>query len=130
MSSGGNQWGKRARDRLNSLLDRINEFEGDGGWSAAFQRTLDRLQREQERLRRDVGRDGPLAYVAKIRQAYARLEVPVGSDWETVRRSYRQLMRRYHPDRHADDPERERLATKIAQNLTVSYDLLERHLNR
>lgn len=130
MSEGEGQWGKRVRSGLNRIVDRISQFEENGGLAGAVQRTMERVQREQERLRRDMGNQGPLAYVAKIRQAYARLEVPVGSDWETVRRSYRQLMRQYHPDRHADDPERERLATEISQHLTVAYELLERHLNR
>ena len=130
MSEDEGQWGKRVRSGLNSIVDRISQFEENGGLAGAVQRTMDRIQREQERLRREMGNQGPLAYMAKIRQAYARLEVPVGSDWETVRQSYRRLMRQYHPDRHADDPEREKLATEISQRLTVAYNLLERHLNR
>ena len=41
-----------------------------------------------------------------IRRAYAALEVPAGSDFETVRKSYRRLMRKYHPDLHAGTPEK------------------------
>lgn len=130
MANDGDQWVDRARKGLNRLLDRINSFESQGGVGAAVQRTVERVRREQERLRREMGQQGPVAYVAKIRQAYARLEVPFGSDWDVVRSSYRRLMRRYHPDRHTADVERERLATEISQKLTVAYDLLEKHLNR
>ena len=35
-----------------------------------------------------------------IRKAYAALEVSPGSDFETVRQSYRRMMRKYHPDLH------------------------------
>lgn len=121
---------KRARLGLNRLVDRINQFERRGGFAGAFERGAERVRVEQERLRRDAMSQGPLAYLAKIRQAYARLEVPFGSDMPTVRASYRNLMRRYHPDRHASDPERERIATEIAQRLTVAYDLLVKHLDR
>ncbi len=129
MSDIENPWGKKAREGLNRLVDRISQFESQGGFGGAVQRAAERVRREQDRLRRELGTQGPLAYVAKLRQAYARLEVPFGSDWETVRRSYRQLMRRYHPDRHTTDPERERIATEISQKLTTAYNLLEKHLN-
>src|SRR6202012_2826457 len=33
-----------------------------------------------------------------VRRAYAALEVPPGSDFETIRKAYRRLMRKYHPD--------------------------------
>jgi curved DNA-binding protein CbpA len=71
---------------------------------------------------------GPLSYYARVRRAYARLETPYGADLKTVRSNYRRLMRRYHPDRHSDDPERERVATEIAQKLSSAYDLLCDHL--
>ena len=130
MDNPTNDWSARARQGLNRLLDRISDFESRGGFSSALLRGLERLRAEQERIRREMGSQGPLTHLMEIRQAYARLEVPFGSDLETVRQSYRRLMRRYHPDRHANDPERERLATEISQKLTVSYNLLVNYLGR
>jgi DnaJ-domain-containing protein 1 len=129
MSEADNSWRNRARRGLNVLIDRVNAFEAQGGLSAAVQRGLERARLEQERIRRDAREYGPLAHLQRIRQAYARLEVPFGSDFETVRRSYRSLMRKYHPDRHASDPEREKLATEISQKLTVAYDMLSDRLH-
>ena len=54
-----------------------------------------------------------------IRKAYAALEVPPGSDFETVRKSYRRLMRKYHPDLHAGTPDKNRAATDLTQRLTA-----------
>ncbi len=65
-----------------------------------------------------------------IRRAYAALEVPPGSDFETVRRAYRTLMRKYHPDLHTSTPEKQKAANEIAQKLTDSYKLLEKKLRR
>jgi DnaJ-domain-containing protein 1 len=62
-----------------------------------------------------------------IRKAYAALEVQPGSDFETIRKSYRRLMRKYHPDLHRGSPEAQRAATDLAQRLTESYRLLEKH---
>lgn len=111
-------------------MGRITEFENRGGFGAAFKRGMERFRLEQERLRREMQNQHPVSRLSEIRQAYARLELPFGSDLDTVRRSYRRLMRRYHPDRHVADPERERVATEIAQKLTVSYNLLVDFLDR
>jgi DnaJ-domain-containing protein 1 len=65
-----------------------------------------------------------------IRKAYAALETPAGSNFETVRRSYRRLMRKYHPDLHTGTPDKQRAATDLTQRLTEAYKILERHLRR
>ena len=63
----------------------------------------------------------------EVRRAYAALEVPVGSNFETVRKSYRALMRKYHPDRHTGSPGKQKAATELAQKLSQAYELIERH---
>ncbi len=65
-----------------------------------------------------------------IRKAYVALEVPAGSDFETVRKSYRRLMRKFHPDLHGGTPEMARAATDRTQRLTQAYKTLEKHLRR
>jgi DnaJ-domain-containing protein 1 len=66
----------------------------------------------------------------EIRRAYAALEVPPGSDFETVRKSYRALMRKYHPDRHTGSPEKLKAATELAQKLSEAYRILEKRLRK
>jgi DnaJ-domain-containing protein 1 len=65
-----------------------------------------------------------------VAKAYAALEVPPGSTFETVRKAYRNLMRKYHPDRHTSSPEKQKAANELAQKLTASYEILEKHLKR
>jgi DnaJ-domain-containing protein 1 len=65
-----------------------------------------------------------------LRKAYAALEVPPGSDFEAVRKAYRRLMRKYHPDLHTGTPEKHRAATDLTQRLTEAYKTLDRHLRR
>jgi DnaJ-domain-containing protein 1 len=67
---------------------------------------------------------------AATRQAYANLEIPPGSDFEAVRKAYRTLMRKYHPDLHNDRPENQKAANELTQKLTDSYKLLEKKLRR
>ena len=61
----------------------------------------------------------------ELRRAYAALEVPLGSDFATVRKSYRALMRKYHPDRNTGSPEKQKVATELAQKLSQAYQLIE-----
>lgn len=63
----------------------------------------------------------------ELRQAYAALEVPFGADFATVRKSYRALMRKYHPDRHTGSAEKQRAATELAQKLSAAYAVIEKH---
>ncbi len=72
----------------------------------------------------------PSAADDELRRAYAALEVPFGSDFATVRKSYRTLMRKYHPDRHTASPEKQKAATELAQKLTLAYELLEKKLRK
>jgi DnaJ-domain-containing protein 1 len=65
-----------------------------------------------------------------IRRAYAALEIPAGSDFEAVKRSYRRLMRKYHPDLNAGSPERQKAATDLSQRLTEAYKTLEKQLRK
>ncbi len=60
----------------------------------------------------------------EVRQYYANLELPFGADLDEVKKSYRRLMRQYHPDKHQEDPARRQLATQLSQKLTVAYNEL------
>ena len=63
----------------------------------------------------------------QMAQYYANLELEPGASLEAVKSAYRDLMRKFHPDKHLGDPERHRAATELAQSLTKAYQaLLER----
>jgi DnaJ-domain-containing protein 1 len=69
-------------------------------------------------------------YEQQIAQYYANLELQPGAPLEEVRRAYRELMARYHPDKHVGDAERHKAATELAQSLTRAYTALVAHLER
>jgi len=68
------------------------------------------------------GAAGADASSSAAAQDYRNLELEPGADFETVKRAYRRLMRTYHPDRYADDPERQRVATEISAKLNASFN--------
>ncbi|MCK6621923.1 MAG: DnaJ domain-containing protein [Calditrichaceae bacterium] len=64
-----------------------------------------------------------------LAQYYANLEVPYGSDLETVRRAWKNLLRKYHPDRHSGDPEKQAIANQLVQELNHAFQELEKRLS-
>jgi hypothetical protein len=64
----------------------------------------------------------------RLRELYAQLEVPYGASFEDVKRSFRRLMRKYHPDLHAGNPAKQKTATQLTMSLTQAYNELEQHL--
>lgn len=64
----------------------------------------------------------------EMSQYYANLEIPPGSDLDTVRRAWKRMMKRYHPDLHSGDPERVVLANELSAKLTEAYRVLEANL--
>ncbi|HVO37862.1 MAG TPA: J domain-containing protein [Spirochaetia bacterium] len=57
-----------------------------------------------------------------LRHDYANLEVPFGSDMEKVRASYKRLMMKYHPDKHAGSPEKQKIALEISKKINESFE--------
>jgi DnaJ-domain-containing protein 1 len=147
-----------ARSELNSLLDKAAELDDghDDRWGDLAGLSDDELEAELERRRlareeteeaargprptsagaRGSGTrraDPPRRTAAgddAVRRAYAALEVPPGSDFETIRKAYRRLMRKYHPDLHGGTPAAQRAATDLTQRLTEAYKLLEMQTKR
>jgi len=64
-----------------------------------------------------------------VARAYRALEVPVGSDRETVRKGYRRVMKAYHQDRFDEDPERREIAGEVSQRLNAAYETVTTYLD-
>jgi DnaJ-domain-containing protein 1 len=110
---------------LNKGLDFVQAFESQGGIRRYVEPIMEDLGFEE------VGRQGRASTKnggKSLKDYYANLEVPFGSDLETVKESYRRLMRKYHPDKHSGDSEREALATQLSQELTQAYEAVEGYL--
>jgi DnaJ-domain-containing protein 1 len=67
----------------------------------------------------------PPAVDQRLAGYYANLEIPYGADLATARRAWKRLMKKYHPDLHAQDPERRRLANQVTAELTRACQGIE-----
>lgn len=112
---------RNIRANLNELLDRVSQFEQQGG----FRKIVEPIAEE---LGVDTGTTQADSAEKTLKDYYANLEVPYGSDMKTVKESYRRLMRKYHPDKHTQSTESEELATELTQELTRAYRAIESYL--
>lgn len=63
-----------------------------------------------------------------VAKAYRALEVPVGSDRDTVKNAYRDLMKKYHQDRFPDDEEKREIAGTVSKRINKAHDRLIEYL--
>ena len=61
---------------------------------------------------------------------YRVLDLNEGADLSQIKSSYRQLMRKYHPDMHAGNPQRQKAATELSMRVTAAYNGLVSHLEK
>ena len=64
----------------------------------------------------------------ELAKYYANLEIPYGSDVETARKAWKQLLKKYHPDIHNSDPEKRRIANEVTAELTKAIQEIEKFL--
>ena len=65
-----------------------------------------------------------------IFEAFHCLELPYGAPHDEVKKAYRKLMREWHPDKHGESPEAERIATQKTQEITAAYELIQQHYGK
>jgi len=56
---------------------------------------------------------------------YAILEIPDGSDFETIKNAYRRLLKKYHPDLYHNDSKKYRTAEKLIEKINEAYSYFE-----
>jgi DnaJ-domain-containing protein 1 len=65
---------------------------------------------------------------AQVAEWYKTLNLSPGADLAEVKSAYRQLMRKYHPDMHAGNPQKQKAANELSMRVTTAYNGLQTHL--
>lgn len=52
---------------------------------------------------------------------YQALEIPIGADFEEIKLAYKKVIKKYHPDRFAQDPEKQQAALQLSQKINEAY---------
>lgn len=72
-----------------------------------------------------VADDDNLKMPNDLQEYYRTLEVESGASWKDVKRSYRELVRVWHPDRFAHEPALERKAQEKLKQINFAFERLE-----
>jgi len=67
---------------------------------------------------------------AELAEWYKVLDLGPGADMAQIKSSYRQLMRKYHPDMHAGNPQKQKAANELSMRVTTAYNGLVAHLDK
>ena len=116
-------------------LSRLARSEANHLFDSARSAADDVFGGDADARRAGATRGGPGAaeadpWPAEIRGDYAALELEVGADRAAVKRAYRDLMRRYHPDRHDGDDAKSKLANELTVRIRESYERLDSFLEK
>jgi DnaJ-domain-containing protein 1 len=58
---------------------------------------------------------------SKFAGYYAALEIPYGSDLNTIKAAWRRLQKKYHPDLYSQNPEKIKIAQEVTQGINEAY---------
>ena len=67
---------------------------------------------------------------AQLLDWYKTLDLQIGADMAAIKSSYRQMMRKYHPDMHAGNPQKQKAATELSMRVTTAYNGLVEHFEK
>lgn len=67
---------------------------------------------------------------AKAAEWYRTLDLSPGADVTQIKSSYRQLMRKYHPDLHGGSAQKQKAATELSMRVTQAYNGLIEYLEK
>ncbi|MBN2091754.1 DnaJ domain-containing protein [candidate division KSB1 bacterium] len=62
----------------------------------------------------------------KVASYYAALEIPYGSDINTIKAAWRRLQKKYHPDLYSQNPEKIKIAQEVTQGINEAYNELKK----
>ena len=63
----------------------------------------------------------------KLKNDYELLEVPFGAPFSQVKKGYKKMITRYHPDKHSDNQESLDRATDLSQKINGAFRRIERY---
>jgi hypothetical protein len=66
-----------------------------------------------------------LPYSAELAAAYRALDLPYGTPLPQVARRWKTYLKKCHPDRYANDPQKLTDATRLTQELTRAYETIK-----
>jgi DnaJ-domain-containing protein 1 len=114
--------------RLQSILRSHLESQLTGFWGRSPQKKSRRYQYEtqskfnnENESKNTNSRNDNSYQNTKFASYYAALEIPYGSDLNTIKAAWRRLQKKYHPDLYSQNPEKIKIAQEVTQGINEAY---------
>lgn len=62
----------------------------------------------------------------KEKEYYSILELEYGSGFEEIKKAYKKMLKKYHPDMYHNKPEKLKAAQKVTEKINEAYTYFER----
>ena len=112
-----------------ALSSNLPHFEKNKNWKdPAGHRKSFKYTTEESARREDQRPQNGMPYDPVLAAYYANLELPYGADLERVRKAWKKMVKKYHPDLHSADPAKRQLATELSQGLNRAYEEIKKRL--
>ena len=102
---------------------------GDPDYDAAYEELDDFLRgdtREKGKGGGKAGGEHVRPVPAELRADFAELGVTPEASAKECKEAYKKLLKMYHPDRHAGNPQAVKIATEKSARVNAAYDRLEK----
>lgn len=106
-------------ERIGQLRRQVAELD-PRSWSERMRLAREQFQQTQ-RILIDASTHGSLDHSRNLAIWHARLEVSMDASTEDVTAAFRRMIRIYHPDLYAADPDHAAMATELTQALVTAY---------
>ncbi len=63
-------------------------------------------------------------------QYYSRLGITSAATWEQIKAAYKSEMKKFHPDKYASEPEKQKAAEVISQKINEAYHYFEKKFKK
>jgi hypothetical protein len=110
-----------ARSELNNLTDKIGGQEADQDVQEAEENLAEELEEGTASPDMEPFRS---RWSKEVREAYAALEIPLGSGQDTIDAAYQAMLKRYHPDHFFGNKDKVVDAKQVRDALGEARDLL------
>ena len=64
------------------------------------------------------------------KEYYANLELPYGSGFDEIKKSYKKLLKKYHPDKFYGNKKKLEIAQQVVKKLNIAYNYFEEKYNK
>ncbi|MBB6459133.1 J domain-containing protein [Flammeovirga kamogawensis] len=115
-----------------------NLFKNEDGFDAEWKKYYDEIKNSTYSYKEESSYQGYSGQQQSYQQQpqkktkeqeyYSALEVKPGDDFPTIKKSYRKLVKLYHPDLYAGDKKKQEMAQKVTLEINEAYNFFEKTL--